>query len=87
MANSDWADYGEIAQKKYKYFADCGKRLLITGSVSALVSILLLICLPRKQTVIEMLIANAATTDNIGVGVDAIKSAADYVIETIQKLK
>ena len=34
-----------------------------------------------------MMIASAATSDNIGAGVDAIKSAAYYIIETIQKLK
>lgn len=42
---------------------------------------------PSKDTMIEMQIARYATKQNVEIGIDAIKSATDYVIEAIKSLK
>lgn len=42
---------------------------------------------PSTKVMIEMLIARYATKQNVEIGIDAIKSATDYVIEAIKSLK
>lgn len=48
---------------------------------------LLLIFAPSKSTLIEMMIARTATTQNAEMTLDAIKSAVDYVSNAIQSAK
>lgn len=48
---------------------------------------LLLIFVPSKNTLIEMMIARNATTQNAETAVEAIKSAVDYIINAIQSTK
>lgn len=56
---------------------------------TALFSLFLLAALfvPSKQTIIEMNIARLATGENIQTGLDAIKQAADYVINAMKELR
>lgn len=48
---------------------------------------LLLIFVPSKSTLIEMMIARTATKQNAEMTLDAIKSAVDYVSNAIQSAK
>lgn len=48
---------------------------------------LLLIFVPSKSTLIEMMIARTATTQNAEMTLDAIKSAVDYVSNAIKSAK
>lgn len=48
---------------------------------------LLLIFVPSKSTLIEMMIARTATTQNAEMTLDAIKSAVEYVSNAIQSAK
>lgn len=48
---------------------------------------LLIIFVPSKSTLIEMMIARTATTQNAEMTLDAIKSAVEYVINAIQSAK
>lgn len=48
---------------------------------------LLIIFVPSKSTLIEMMIARTATKQNAEMTLDAIKSAVDYVINAIQSAK
>lgn len=80
----EWKTYDNEDNKEYSVLC---KKIAVTTSAFLVVSILLVVCIPRKQTVIEMMIANAVTADNIGAGVDAIKNAADYVVEAIKSLQ
>ena len=43
--------------------------------------------LPSKQTLIEMQVARLATKENVGLTVDAIKSAVDYIIESAKSMR
>lgn len=53
----------------------------------AIVTAILLIFVPGKQTMIEMQIAGYATTENAEWTVETIKTAVDYIVESMQKLK
>lgn len=55
--------------------------------VLLVISVLVIIFVPSKQTLIEMQIAKYATYENAQWTVDSIKSAVDYVIEAIKGLK
>jgi hypothetical protein len=48
---------------------------------------LLLVFVPSKSTLIEMMIARTATKQNAEMTLDAIKSAVDYVSNAIQSAK
>ena len=51
------------------------------------ISGLVLVFVPSKETLIEMMIAKQATYENANWTLDALKSAVDYVIQAIQSLK
>ena len=59
----------------------------IISGVIIIISIFSIIFIPSKQTLIEMMIANAATKGNIELTGEVVKNIVDYVIETINKLK
>ena len=48
---------------------------------------LILVFVPSRSTLIEMMIARTATTQNAEMTLDAIKSAVDYVSNAIQSAK
>lgn len=50
-------------------------------------SVIALIFIPSKDTLITMIVAKYATYENAGLTVDALKSAVDYVVQAIQSLK
>ena len=52
-----------------------------------IVTVLFLVFVPSKETLIEMMIAKQATYENATWTVDALKSAVDYVVQAIQSLK
>lgn len=52
-----------------------------------IVTVLFLVFVPSKETLIEMMIAKQATYENATWTVDAVKSAVDYIIQAIQSLK
>ena len=51
------------------------------------VSVLCVVFIPSKQTMIEMLVAKFATTENAEWTVDALKSAVDYIVEAMKSVK
>ena len=51
------------------------------------ISGLVLVFVPSKETLIEMMIAKQATYENATWTLDALKSAVDYVVQAIQSLK
>lgn len=60
------------------------------GIILILVSIvtwIVFIFIPGKQTLIEMMIARTATVDNANWTVETIKSAVDYIVEAIKSMK
>lgn len=45
------------------------------------------IFIPNQETLITMMVAKYATYENVGLTVDALKGAVDYIIQSIQSLK
>ena len=64
-----------------------GVKLLRVFTPILITMALLLIFIPGKNTMIQMLIARYATKTNINLGLDAIKEATDYIIQAIKEVK
>ena len=65
----------KTAKKKIKLVVIAGVVCLLTG-----------VFLPSKETILSILIAKLATTDNINITVDGIKSAVDYIVEAAKAI-
>lgn len=63
------------------------RKLVLPSAVTCGVCMLLLVFIPSKETMIEMMIARQVTPQNVEAGVEAIKGAVDYVIQAIQNAK
>lgn len=63
------------------------KKILTALVVAAIVSILGIVFIPGKETMIEMLIAKLATEQNVEFSVEAIKSLIDYIVQASQAIK
>lgn len=60
------------------------KRIVITVFV---VSILFVVFIPSKETMVEMLVAKFATVENANWTLENVKSAVDYIVEAMKTLK
>ena len=79
----EFPDMSDDERKIVQFFT---KALKIASGVLA-ISGLVLVFVPSKETLIEMMIAKQATYENATWTLDALKSAVDYVIQAIQSLK
>ena len=79
----EFPDTSDDERKTAQFFT---KALKIAIGVLA-ISGLVLVFVPSKETLIEMMIATQATYENATWTVDALKSAVDYVVQAIQNLK
>ena len=79
----EFPDISNDERKTVQFFT---KALKIAIAV-LVISGLILIFVPSKETIIGMMIAKQATYENATWTVDALKSAVDYVIQAIQSLK
>jgi len=66
--------------------------LKIKKLIPKAVIVVLIICaiatfLPSKETLISMMIAKYATKENLGMTVEGIKSAVDYIMNAIKEIK
>lgn len=52
-----------------------------------IISTLILVFVPTKETMIEMMIARQVTPQNVEAGIESIKGVVDYVIQEIQNAK
>ena len=71
----DWSNY--LLAKKFV------KILFPITIVFLIISILI----PSKETLISMMIAKYATKENLGMTVEGIKSAVDYIMNAIKETK
>ena len=78
-------DYGED-DPDYKQFLVLKKflKILIPCLV---VTILISVFRPDKNTLIEMKVASILTKENVNLTVETIKETVDYVVEAISKIK
>ena len=79
----EFPDFSDDERKTVQFFT---KALKIAIGVLA-ISGLVLVFVPSKETLIEMMIAKQATYENATWTLDTLKSAVDYVIQAIQSLK
>lgn len=79
----DYPDMCDFEKKTVQFFT---KALKFAIGV-CIVTVLFLVFVPSKETLIEMMIAKQATYENATWTVDALKSAVDYVVQAIQSLK
>ena len=79
----DFPDMSNDERKTVQFFT---KALKIAIGV-LVISGLVLVFVPSKETLIEMMIAKQATYENATWTLDTLKSAVDYVIKAIQSLK
>ena len=79
----EFPDMSDDERKTVQFFT---KALKIAIAV-LIISGLILMFVPSKETLIEMMIAKQATYENATWTLDALKSAVDYVIQAIQSLK
>lgn len=52
-----------------------------------IVSSFIAVLVPDKQTCIEMMIADKVTYESVDAGIEAVKEAADYVVEKVKEVK
>ena len=79
----DFPDISDDERKSVQFFT----KVLKAAIWALVVSGLILMFVPSKETLIEMMIAKQATYENATWTLDALKSAVDYVIKAIQSLK
>lgn len=79
----EFPDMSDDERKTAQFFT---KALKIAIGV-LVISGLILMFVPSKETLIEMMIAKQATYENATWTIDTLKSAVDYVIQAIQSLK
>lgn len=79
----DFPDMSDDERKSVQFFT----KVLKAAIWALVISGLILLFVPSKETLIEMMIAKQATYENATWTVDTLKSAVDYVIQAIQSLK
>ena len=79
----DFPDMSDDERKSVQFFT----KVLKAAIWALVISGLILMFVPSKETLIEMMIAKQATYENATWTLDALKSAVDYVIQAIQSLK
>ena len=79
----DFPDMSDDERKSVQFFT----KVLKAAIWALVISGLILLFVPAKETLIEMMIAKQATYENATWTLDALKSAVDYVIQAIQSLK
>lgn len=79
----DYPNMCDFEKKTVQFFT----KALKVAIGALVISGLILMFVPSKETLIEIMIAKQATYENATWTVDALKSAVDYVIQAIQSLK
>ena len=77
LANRQWED------EDY----ETGKAIFKVSLSILIVSVLAAAFIPSKETLIGIQVAKLATYENAELTVDALKSAVDYIVESIKSLK
>ena len=79
----EFPDMSDDERKSVQFFT----KVLKAAIWALVISGLILLFVPSKETLIEMMIAKQATYENATWTLDTLKSAVDYVIQAIHSLK
>lgn len=63
------------------------KKLIPKAVIVTLITCAIAVFIPSKETLISMMIAKHATKENLGMTVEGIKSAVDYIMNAIKEIK
>lgn len=63
------------------------RKVTIIFVIIAMVSLIISIFIPSKETLISMMIAKHATKENLEMTVEGIKSAVDYIVNAMKEIK
>lgn len=88
IAYASWdygKDYGEDDPDFKRYLSM--KKVLKILIPSLIVTSLMAILFPNKNTLIEIKVASLLTKENVNLTVEAVKETIDYIIEAISKIK
>ena len=83
MSMDDGWGYLQDGDEEYVLVAKWLKRLLVVF----LIIIGLIIFIPNKQTIYQMIIFNNITVDNVNMGIDKVKELIDFTVIKIGGLK
>ncbi len=67
--------------------ANAKRKVLIYCLVALAVCVAVIIFVPSKRTLIEMMIARKATYDNVSWTLEQVKEAVDYIISALKDIK
>lgn len=80
-ADEERADWTSAKERKVL------KPYLKAGWILTVLFLLVALFMPTKETLLEMQIARLATAENAEKALEAVKAAADYVVEALRSLK
>ena len=63
------------------------KKATIVFAIISLMTLIISLFIPSKETLISMMIAKYATKENLSMTVEGIKSAVDYIVNTMKEIK
>lgn len=90
FAGKDYRDrvdeFGKPTDSDWLSFLSMAKVTLVFATI-ALVTLIISIFIPSKETLISMMIAKYATKENLSMTVEGIKSAVDYIVNAIKEIK
>lgn len=82
---TEWV-YGMDFDREEKDKKKLQKALKLMG-ISLSLMLLAIIFIPSRQTLIEMMVAKQLTVQNVGIGIETIKSAVDYIVQALSEIK
>ena len=79
-----WLDCSLEQDKKVCQFIE--RKVFVPTIIVLIVSALIIVFLPSRETMITMMVAKYATYENAQLTVDTIKEVIDYIVKSIQSI-
>ena len=67
--------------------ANTAKKMLIIMSIPFVISLIALLFIPTKETLIAMKISEYATKENLDMTAETMKQVVDYIVDAIRRVK
>ena len=62
------------------------QRVFKVSVICAIISLILAVLIPSKNTMIEIMVAKIATYENVNMTIGTIKAIMDYIVETAKQI-
>lgn len=83
----DYLDNKDSSTEKYQKQAQKALGRTRRMAVICVLCMLLAVFVPSKNTIIEMIVAQNITVDNINAGEEKLKEAIDYLVDKVKETK